>query len=610
MASSARWPLSFLYFFLIITLPGYTQSTRSQEMSWKQIVENGGGTITIYWYESKPFIYRTTTGIAGIEYDIIQGFQKFLKTQYKVDVEIIWKEASDFADTYNQIKKRTTEGVIGASAFSITPERMKEVSFTNPYMSDISVLITSKNIPILKSFEELSNIFPKLTAVTIAGTTYEQDIIRLKEQGNLPFNIEYIHSSANILHAVAEKDSAFGFIDLPVYMMIFNQDPSVNVKRQNLFPVKRKGFALIYPQESDWQLPLSSYFSSQEYDASLANIIGRYIDRELYHFIESLAIQPNDIVALLTKEKEIQHNNLLEKTEQIQKEAQTRNVLVGLIVAVLIFSGVIILLYQMQHEQKRKIERQQADIESQNQQLEKRNQHLITLDEEKNNLIRILAHDLRTPINHIQGFTHLLQMSNGALEEDQKMIVERISDASVRLNKMITNILDIDSIENNRTNMFLENVALDPLIRQVVRSFEKQAAKKDILLSMTSGVQQGQVRGDSLFLTQVFENLLSNAIKFSEKGKRVDVALSESETSVVVSVKDAGPGLTEDDLKKLFKKFQRLSARPTDGEASTGLGLSIVKKYVEVMNGQVWCESKAGEGANFMVEFPKASVMA
>src|SRR5690606_5973513 len=188
-----------------------------------------------------------------------------------------------------------------------------------------------------------------------------------------------------------------------------------------------------------------------------------------------------------------------------------------------------------------KIERQQADIESQNQQLEKRNQHLITLDEEKNNLIRILAHDLRTPINHIQGFTHLLQMSNGALEEDQKMIVERISDASVRLNKMITNILDIDSIENNRTNMFLENVALDPLIRQVVRSFEKQAAKKDILLSMTSGVQQGQVRGDSLFLTQVFENLLSNAIKFSEKGKRVDVSLSESETSVVVSVKDAGP---------------------------------------------------------------------
>lgn len=609
MSPYARWSLSLLL-FLIISSWGYAQSAASEEMTWQQVVKNGGGKITIYWFESRPFIYRTTNGITGIEYDIVQGFRKFLKSKHQVEVEIIWKEASDFADTYNHIRERTIEGVFGASAFSITPERMKEVSFTNPYMSDISVLITSKNIPILESFEELSKIFPKLTAITIDGTTYEQDIKQLKDQGNVPFEIEYIHSSSNILHAVAEKDSAFGFIDLPVYMMIFNQDPSVNVKRQNLFPVKRKGFALIYPQQSDWHQPLTEYFSSQEYDASLANIIGRYIDRELYHFIESLAIQPNDIVALLTKEKEIQYNDLQIKTQQIQRETQTRNVLVGLIVAVLIFSGIIILLYQMQHEQKRKIERQQEDIESQNEQLEKRNQHLITLDEEKNNLIRILAHDLRTPINHIQGFTHLLQLSNGALGEDQKIIVERINDASIRLNKMITNILDIDSVENNRMNMFLENVALDPLIRQVVRSFEKQAARKDIHLSMTSRVKHVQVRGDSLFLTQIFENLLSNAIKFSEKGKKVEVVLSESDTSIIVSVKDTGPGLTEDDLKNLFKKFQRLSARPTDGEASTGLGLSIVKKYVELMNGQVWCESEVGKGANFTVEFPKTNVLA
>jgi len=71
-------------------------------------------------------------------------------------------------------------------------------------------------------------------------------------------------------------------------------------------------------------------------------------------------------------------------------------------------------------------------------------------------------------------------------------------------------------------------------------------------------------------------------------------------------IKDEGPGLTKDDMKKLFGKFQRLSARPTGGEHSTGIGLSIVKKYVEAMNGKVWCESEPGKGANFIVEFDRS----
>src|SRR6185503_1684557 len=103
---------------------------------------------------------------------------------------------------------------------------------------------------------------------------------------------------------------------------------------------------------------------------------------------------------------------------------------------------------------------------------------------------------------------------------------------------------------------------------------------------------------------QVLENLVSNAVKYSPPGKNIFVRLLHSVESVLYEVQDEGPGLSAEDQKKLFGKFARLGAKTTGGEHSTGLGLSIVKKMVEAMNGKVWCESELGSGATFIVEFP------
>jgi signal transduction histidine kinase len=448
-------------------------------------------------------------------------------------------------------------------------------------------------------------VFSKLTALTIKATTYEQDILRLKNEENLPFKIDYIPSSQNILRAIEARDSAFGFIDLPIYLMMFNEDPEVKVKRQNLYPIKRKGYAIIHPKHSDWTEPLKAYFSSAQFATSLETIIGRYFDGDVHDFVEGLPSQSNDLVMLLTKEKEIQLKDLRGKSEQIARDVRTRNLLITLLVVIFIFLVAIIILYRKRSEQKQKIELQQKSIELKNEQLEKRNQHLVSLDEEKNNLIKILAHDLRTPINHVQGLAQLFLLSNDPLPEEQKMIIERINDAALRLNKMISNILDIDSLENNRVRIFTETVSIVPLVNQVVKSFDKQAAKKDIKLSVASVADDVRIKGDPLFLIQIFENLISNALKFSERGKKVEVTMREKGGYFQISVSDSGPGLTQDDMNMIFKKFQRLSAKPTDGENSTGLGLSIVKKYVELMGGSVWCESEPKKGANFIVQFTK-----
>jgi signal transduction histidine kinase len=101
------------------------------------------------------------------------------------------------------------------------------------------------------------------------------------------------------------------------------------------------------------------------------------------------------------------------------------------------------------------------------------------------------------------------------------------------------------------------------------------------------------------------ENLLSNAIKFSPSDKSIFFNLYDKGDHIIGEVRDEGPGLSEDDKKKLFSKYQKLSAKPTGNESSTGLGLSIVKKFTESMHGQIWCESEPNNGASFYVKFNK-----
>jgi len=590
----------------VCSAAGFAQGQMATSQSWAEVHSKHEGAITVYWYESRPFIYADEDGqMGGIEYDLIEDFKKFLKEKKGISLQVSWKRADSFGGLYDVVRDSQEPGIFGASNFSITSTRKEEVGFSPPYMSDISVLITSEEQPIVKDMQELTDLLPKLTAITIRRTTYEQELLRLSIQQNRTFKIRYIPSSENILHTIAETDSTFGFIDLPIYMLVFSENPSLNVKRQNLFPIKREGFALIYPRHSDWRQPLGEYFQRPGFQADLEKIVGRYIDLDLYRLVERMAVQSNDReVLLLTKEKEIQYKDLLNKAEQINLETRKRNFLIALVSVTFLLLIIIFYLYKKSSEQNKKIEAQGHSIALKSEQLEKRNQHLIALDEEKNNLIKILAHDLRTPVNQIQGLAQLCLLEN-TTPADRTVFIQQVQDASVRVNKMIEHLLDIDAIENNRVKIFKDRLPIAPLLRQVIHSFEKQAQKKNIDLHYASEDDLLTIEGDSLLLLQVFENLLSNAIKFSAQGRPVHISLRREGHYVAIHIKDNGPGLTAEDRQLLFRKFQRLSARPTAGESTLGLGLSIVKKYVELMGGGVDCESETGRGATFIIRFPR-----
>jgi len=132
--------------------------------------------------------------------------------------------------------------------------------------------------------------------------------------------------------------------------------------------------------------------------------------------------------------------------------------------------------------------------------------------------------------------------------------------------------------------------------------YSERALAKNIHISYVFPESEIIVMTDSSAFHEVLDNLVSNAIKFSFPASQVllEVVLTQN-NSVRICVKDSGPGLTKEDQSKLFGKFMRLSAQPTGGEHSTGLGLSIVKKLVEAMNGKIWCESEAGKGATFII---------
>ena len=133
---------------------------------------------------------------------------------------------------------------------------------------------------------------------------------------------------------------------------------------------------------------------------------------------------------------------------------------------------------------------------------------------------------------------------------------------------------------------------------------EAKAAEKDIKINYEIP-DNLMVMALEEYLYHIFDNLISNAIKFSPKGKNITVGLREMPNILEASITDEGPGLSDDDKQKLFRKFQRLSAKPTGGEHSTGIGLSIVQKYVQLSKAYISCRSQLGNGATFVVKFSK-----
>ncbi len=223
----------------------------------------------------------------------------------------------------------------------------------------------------------------------------------------------------------------------------------------------------------------------------------------------------------------------------------------------------------------------------------------------KTELLGIAAHDLKNPLQVIQGFAALIEESE--MGDQAKQYATLIQSSSARMLKLIKDLLETAALDSGKLDLNKIPVNLADLLRAVAEHNRPNAEKKSQTIELD--LEDDLVEIDLERMREVFENLVSNAVKYSPNGKRIVVGSRRSELGVEVFVKDEGQGLTEEDKQKLFGKFQRLSARPTGGESSTGLGLSIVKQLVELHGSKVWAESDGKDkGTTFFVALPLVSL--
>ena len=229
------------------------------------------------------------------------------------------------------------------------------------------------------------------------------------------------------------------------------------------------------------------------------------------------------------------------------------------------------------------------------------NERLVHLNKEKNEFLEIAAHDLKNPLTVILGSADLA----GKLK-DQNQVVKllgNISGAAARMRDLIADLLDVDAIEQGRFTSKIEPCDLGEMVARSVENNQPAAVKKSINIRV--GVSQGLwAKADPAATLQILDNLISNALKFSPPSTTIHVHTLPETNYILVAVRDEGPGISESDQKMMFRKFTRLSARPTGGESSTGLGLAIVKRLAEAMSGTVQCHSAPGAGSTFTVRLP------
>lgn len=229
------------------------------------------------------------------------------------------------------------------------------------------------------------------------------------------------------------------------------------------------------------------------------------------------------------------------------------------------------------------------------------------LKAEKNEFLGIVAHDLRSPLSNIVTSAEIVVAEPDMSREQVAEFLRIISSSARHMIHLVENLMDLNAIEQGRMKLELGPCELGELVRGVAANYDAKAKAKRQELKFVEEHGPLVALADQHSAIQIFDNLLSNAIKYSPAGKRIDIRLLRRESMIRCEVQDQGPGLDKDDLQKMFGKFARLSAQPTGGEPSTGLGLSIVKRMVEAAGGNVWCESEPGKGSTFVVELQSAA---
>lgn len=234
------------------------------------------------------------------------------------------------------------------------------------------------------------------------------------------------------------------------------------------------------------------------------------------------------------------------------------------------------------------------------------NDELIEIDRAKSHFITVAAHQLRTPLSIVKWtFRMLLTEDFGALNDEQKNVVERGYNVNEGTIKLISDLLDVARIETGRFAYKFERISLEDIITKVFMLMKPRAEERKIEFEVSAEVgQEFFVTGDRISLETALENLVANAINYTSPGGRVDIIYKKADSFLEVQVKDTGVGIPAHQLSRLYTKFFRGNNVIKMQTSGSGLGLFIVKSVMNVHGGEVGVESEEGKGTTFWFRIP------
>jgi signal transduction histidine kinase len=269
-----------------------------------------------------------------------------------------------------------------------------------------------------------------------------------------------------------------------------------------------------------------------------------------------------------------------------------------------------VILYQQLHEANTQLEDRVAQrtraLMQANRRLSSQWLRLQRANGFKNEILGTVAHDLKNPLGVILGRTEMLTelIGAGSSKESVTAQVEHIRDATKRLTSMVDHLISDAMADAFDITIRREAVDIAGLVSEVVDANQPLAANKQQTITV-SAPPNFVTMCDTDRMREAIDNLVSNAIKYSPIGGKITVVVSHEQDDTVIRVADEGAGLSPEDLGRLFGRFQRLSAKPTAGESSTGLGLSIVKRIIDMHGGEVTADSSGpGQGSTFTITLP------
>ena len=230
------------------------------------------------------------------------------------------------------------------------------------------------------------------------------------------------------------------------------------------------------------------------------------------------------------------------------------------------------------------------------------------IEEQRMEFVAVSSHELRTPLTIIEGYLYnLLNNKKLKYDEDSKIFIEKAHKSAIDLQNLITDLLDVSKIEENRISFDKKLYDISDIANEVCEELSKKAkeAKLKLILEIKNK-RIPKISLDRARIKEVLINLLNNAIKYTEEGS-ITVTIEKNGKNAVISVKDSGVGISEEDQKYIFNKFYRAENWRTKSKSGTGLGLYITKAIIENHKGKIWVESQQGIGSTFSFSLPFAS---